>query len=135
MTKHQDLKNDDKEPHRDIKHRGSTPVDVCVGPGESWIHWIMVCSAAMICAGQKSESLGSWCFHSCSTDVRLGTLTKDLRRRLNSFGIRSRWRILDYRWLDFVSNEWLLRETQMRFVICIVCELQRRLYGDVTRFF
>ena len=47
------------------------------------------------------------------------TLTKDLRRRLNSFGTRSLRRILGYRWLDFVSNERLLRETQMRFVTCM----------------
>ena len=50
------------------------------------------------------------------------TLTRDLRRRLNSFGTRCLRRILGYRWLDFVSNERLLRETQMRFVTCIVDE-------------
>ena len=61
------------------------------------------------------------------------TLTKDLRRRLNSFGTRS-LRILGYRWSDFVSNERLLRETQMRFVTCIVRERQLRLYGHVARF-
>ena len=44
------------------------------------------------------------------------TLIKDLRLRLNSFGRLSLRRILGYRWLDFVSNEWFLRETQMRFV-------------------
>jgi len=37
------------------------------------------------------------------------TLTKDLRWRLNSFNTRSLWRILGYRWSDFVSNEQLLR--------------------------
>uniref|UniRef100_A0A8C4Q5Z7 Endonuclease-reverse transcriptase n=1 Tax=Eptatretus burgeri TaxID=7764 RepID=A0A8C4Q5Z7_EPTBU len=52
------------------------------------------------------------------------TLTKDLRRRLNSFGTRSLRRILGYRWSDFVSNERLLRETRMRFVTCIVRERQ-----------
>ena len=62
------------------------------------------------------------------------TLTKDLRRRLNSFGTRSLRRILGYRWSDFVSNERLLRETQMRFVTCIVRERQLRLYGYVARF-
>ena len=62
------------------------------------------------------------------------TLTKDLRRRLNSFGTRSLRRILGYRWSDFVSNERLLRETQMRFVTCIVHEHQLRLYGHVARF-
>ena len=62
------------------------------------------------------------------------TLTKDLRRRLNSFGTRSLRRILGYCWSDFVSNERLLRETQMRFVTCIVREHQLWLYGRVARF-
>ena len=62
------------------------------------------------------------------------TLTKDLRWRFNSFGTRSLRRILGYRWSDFVSNEWLLRETQMRFVTCLVHERQLRLYGHVARF-
>ena len=62
------------------------------------------------------------------------TLTRDLRQRLNSFGTRSLRRILGHRWSDLVSNEWLLRETQMRFVTCIVCESQLRLYGHVARF-
>ena len=63
------------------------------------------------------------------------TLSRDLRRRLNSFA-RSPWRILGYCWSDFVSNEQLLRETQIRFVTCIVREHQRqlRLYGHVARF-
>ena len=47
-------------------------IDVWVGPGESWIHWIMGCGAASTCAGgRKSESSGPWCFQSCSMDVRL----------------------------------------------------------------
>ena len=62
------------------------------------------------------------------------TLPKDLRWRLNSFGTRSLRRILGYRWSDFVSNEQLLRESQMGFVTCIVCEHQLRLYGHVARF-
>ena len=62
------------------------------------------------------------------------TLTRDLRRRLNSFGTRSLRRILGYRCSDFVSNEWLLRETQMRFITCIVRERRLRLYGHVARF-
>ena len=62
------------------------------------------------------------------------TLTKDLRWRLNSFGTRSFRRILGNRWSDFVSNEQLLRETQMRFVTCIIREHQLRLYGHVARF-
>ena len=61
-------------------------------------------------------------------------LTKDLRWRLNSFGTMSLQIILGYRWLGFVSNEQLLRETQMRFVTCIVHECQLRLYGHVARF-
>ena len=62
------------------------------------------------------------------------TLTRDLRRTLNSFGTRSLRRIHGYRWSDFVSNERLLRETQMRFVTCIVRERQLRLYGHVAHF-
>ena len=50
------------------------------------------------------------------------TVTRDLRRILNSFGARSLRRVLGYRWSDFVSNERLLRETQIRFGTCIVCE-------------
>ena len=108
-------------------------VDVWVGPGESWIHWIMGCGVAGTCAGRKSESSGPWCFvflYGCET----WTLTKDPRRRLNSFGTRSLCRILGYRWSDFVSNERLLRETQMRFVTYIVSERQLGLYGHVARF-
>ena len=62
------------------------------------------------------------------------TLTWDLRWRLNSIGTRSLRRILGYCWSDFVSNERLLRDNQMRFVTCIVCERQLRLYGHVARF-
>ena len=62
------------------------------------------------------------------------TLTRDMRWRLNSFGTMSLRRILGYRWSDFVSNERLLRETQMRFVTCIVREHQLRLSGHVTHF-
>ena len=62
------------------------------------------------------------------------TLTRDLRRRRNSFGTRSLWRIFGYRWSESVSNERLLRETQMRFVTCIVLEHQLRLYGHVVHF-
>ena len=62
------------------------------------------------------------------------TVTSDLRWSLNSFGTRTLRRILVYRWSDFVSNERLLRETQMRFVPCIVCECQIRLFVHVARF-
>ena len=61
-------------------------------------------------------------------------LTRDLRWRLNSFGTRSLRRILGYHWSDFVSNKWLLGETLMRFVTCIVREHQLRLYGHVAHF-
>ena len=62
------------------------------------------------------------------------TLIRNLRRRLNSFVTRSLRRILGYCWSDFVSNEQLLRETQMRCVTCIVCERQLWLYGHVACF-
>ena len=62
------------------------------------------------------------------------TLIRDLRRRLNSFGVGSLQRILGYCWSDFVSNKRLLRETQVRFVTCIVYEHQLWLYGHVARF-
>ena len=58
------------------------------------------------------------------------TVTRDLRWRLNFFGS------LENPWLSLVrlSNERLLRETQMRFVTCIVRERQLRLYGHVAHF-
>ena len=62
------------------------------------------------------------------------TLTRYLRWRLTSFGARSLRRILCSRWSDFMSNERLLRETQMRFITCIVRERQLCLYGHVARF-
>ena len=62
------------------------------------------------------------------------TLTRDQRRRFNSFGTRS----LENPWLSLVGlcvqRERLLRETQMRFVTFIVHEHQLRLYGHVARF-
>ena len=61
------------------------------------------------------------------------TLTRDLRWRLNSFSTRSLRRILGNFWSIFVPNERLLRETQMRFVTCIGCEPQLRLYEHVAR--
>ena len=109
-------------------------MDIWVRPGESWIHWIMGCGAVGTCAGgRKSESSGPWCFQSCSIDV-IWTLTRDMRWRLNSFGIRSLRRLLGYCWSDFVSNERLLRETQMRFVTCIVLECELWLYGHAAHF-
>ena len=61
-------------------------------------------------------------------------LSRNLRRRLNFFITRSLRRILCYCWSDFVSNERLLRETQRRYVTCIVCERQLRLYVHVAHF-
>ena len=49
-------------------------------------------------------------------------------------GSWSSWRFQGSCIVGFVSNEWLLRETQMRFVTCIVCECQLQLYGHVARF-
>ena len=55
--------------------------------------------------------------------------------RLISISRRWGWtRHLPEGWSDFVSNERLLRETQMRFVTCIVRECQLRLYGHVAHF-
>ena len=76
------------------------------------------------------QVLGASSLPGCET----WTLTRDLRWRLNSFGIRSLRRIFGYRWSDFVSNERLLRETQMKFVTCIVREHQLRLYGQGVSF-
>ena len=88
-------------------------IDVWVGPRESWIYWIMGCGAISTCAGgQKSESSGPWCFPGllCS---ETSTLTRDLRWRLNSFATMSHRRILGSHWSNFVSNDRLLRETQI----------------------
>ena len=76
---------------------------------------------------------------SCKLPVLLSgcescTLTRDLRRRFNSSGTRFLQIILGCRWSDFLSNEQWLRETQVRFVTCIIRERQLRLYGHVARF-
>ena len=62
------------------------------------------------------------------------TLIRDLKQRLNSFGTMYLLRILGYRWSYFVSNERLLRESQMRFVTCIVREHLLRLCHHVAHF-
>ena len=62
------------------------------------------------------------------------TLTRDLRRRLNYFGTRILGRILGNRWSDFVTNKRLLRETQLRFVTCIVHERQLQRCEHVVHF-
>ncbi len=61
------------------------------------------------------------------------TLNNDLERRFNVFGTRPLYRIMRYRWNDFVSNQRLLHETESRPVTSIVSERQLRLYGHVTR--
>ena len=108
--------------------------DVWVGLGESWIHWIMGCGAVGTCAGGRKSEFRSLVLPILLYGCETWNLTRDLRQRLNSFGTRSLRRILGYRWFDFVSNERLLRETQMRFVTCIVHERRLRLYGHVARF-
>ena len=91
--------------------------------------------AAGTCArGRKSRVFRSLVLPLLLDGCETWTLTRDLRRRLNSFGTRSLRRILGYRKSDFVSNKRLLGETQMRFVTCIVHEHQLRLYGHVARF-
>ncbi|KAG2466455.1 TNPO1 protein, partial [Polypterus senegalus] len=62
------------------------------------------------------------------------TLSCELRRRLDFFGTVSLQKILGYCWFDFVSNERLLMESQIRYIICIVRECQLRHYGHVARF-
>ena len=39
-----------------VSHRSS---DIWVGPGESWIHWVMGCGTAGTCAGGQKSS-GPW---------------------------------------------------------------------------
>ncbi len=41
---------------------------------------------------------------------------------------------MGYRWFDFVSNWWLLCETDLRPITCIVCEHQLQLYRHVVRY-
>ena len=110
-------------------------IDVWVGSGDLWIHWITGCGTVVTCAGgRKSRVFKSLVLlvllYGCETWI----LTKDLRWRLHSFGTRSLWRILVYRWSDLASNERLLRENQMRFVTGIVRERQLQLYGHVAHF-
>ena len=87
-----------------------------------------------LCGRTKVRVFGSLVLPVLLYGCETWTLTSDLRWRLDSFGVRSLRRILGYRWSDFVSNERLLRETQMRLVSCIVREHQLLLYGHVARF-
>ena len=56
------------------------------------------------------------------------TLTRDLRRTLNSFGTRSLRKILGHRW----SDERLLRDSNE--ICCLHRERHLQLYGHVARF-
>ena len=85
---------------------------------------------------QEDESPSLQVLSASSLALQMSDLDTDQGSEIafNSFGTRSRRGILGYRWSDFVSNERLLRETQIRFVTCIVLEHQLRLYGHVARF-
>ena len=50
---------------------GCETIDIWVGPGQLWIHWIMEFGNVRT-GGRKFESSGPWCFQSCSMDARLG---------------------------------------------------------------
>ena len=62
------------------------------------------------------------------------TLNADLKRRIDAFDSNSLRRIMRYRCDDFVSNEWLYRETDSRPITSIVRQRQLRLYGHVARY-
>ena len=93
-----------------------------------------VCCCRYLCKRTKVHVFRSLVLpvllYGCETWI----LTRDLRWRLNSFGTRSFRRILGYHWSDSVSNERLLRDTQMRFATCIVHELQLPIYGHAAHF-
>jgi hypothetical protein len=61
------------------------------------------------------------------------TMSAALRARLNAFVTRSLRRIQGYRWNDFVPNQRLLSETEMRPATCLIRERQMRLFGHVAR--
>ena len=61
------------------------------------------------------------------------TLSRDLERRVDAFGTKCLRRIMGYRWLDYVTNERLLQETESRPITCIVRQRQLQLYGNVAR--
>ena len=87
---------------------------------ESWIHYHGVRCSRYLCERTKVQVFRSLVLPVLLYGCETWTPTMDLRQRLNSFGTRSLMRTLGYRWSDFASNEWLLRETQMRFDTCIV---------------
>jgi len=107
-------------------------VDRAWGVMESLVHGGWSCQ--YLCGRMKVRVFRSLVIPVLLYGCETWTLTRDLRRRLNSFGTRSLPRILVYCWSDLVSNEQLMRETQMRFVTCIVRECQLWLYGHVARF-
>ena len=109
-------------------------LDIWVGPGESWIHWIIGCGTSVPVQGMQVRVFRSLVLLVLLCRCETWTLTRDLRWTLDSFGTTSLRRIFGSRWLEFVSNERLLRETPMKFVSCIVREHQLQLYGHVARF-
>ena len=119
-----------------VSARCESEVNRCLGRGwgvmDSLDHGVWRCR--YLCGRTKVRVFRSMVLPILLYGCETWTLTRDLRQRLNSFGTRSLRRILGYRWSDFVSNEQLLRETQMRFVICIVRERQLQLCGHVARF-
>ena len=80
---------------------------------DSQDHWMWHCQ--YVCIRTKVRVFRSFVLTLLLNGCETWTLTRDLRWRLNYFGARSLRIILGYHRLDFVSNERLLRETQMRF--------------------
>ncbi|KAF7653639.1 hypothetical protein LDENG_00080410, partial [Lucifuga dentata] len=98
----------------------------------SWGHWTGVYGAAE--ANLKVQVFTVLVLPVLLYGCETWTLTSDLRQQLDVFGIWSLWRILGYRWFDFVLNERLLREARMRPITSIVRERQLRHYGHVAYF-
>ncbi len=84
--------------------------------------------------GQSSASSSHLCSLSYYMAVRHGHLTDLLERLLNVSGTKCLCRIMGYCWNDFISNQRLLHETELRPVTTsIVRECQLQLYGYVAR--
>ena len=62
------------------------------------------------------------------------TLYTDLKRRIDASGTKCLRKIMGYRWYDFVSDQRLLREIDLRPITSIVRQRQLRLYGHVARY-
>lgn len=60
-------------------------------------------------------------------------LKNDLEGSVDDFGTNCLCRIMMYRWIDFVSNQRLVRETESRVVTGFVRERQVWLYEHVAR--